>query len=50
MYVKLSLGDLNPGLYPPHLINTYTYEVIIASRVYSGEFSNIWEEVATKKY
>ena len=50
MYVKLSLKNLNPGPYTPHPTNTYTCRIIIASKVCGGVFSNIWEEVATKKY
>ena len=33
MCVKLSLGDLNPGLFPPHPTSTYTCEVTIVPRV-----------------
>ena len=36
MYVKLLLKDLNPGPYPPHPINTYTYGVTIASKMSGG--------------
>ena len=32
--VKLPPGDLNPGLYPPHLTSIYTYKVIIALKVW----------------
>ena len=34
MCVKLPLGDLNPGPYPPHPTSTYTYRVTISSRIY----------------
>ena len=33
MCVKLSLGDLNPGRFPPHHTSTYTYGVITAPSV-----------------
>ena len=36
MYVKLSLENLNLGLYPPHLTNTYNCKVITALRVHGG--------------
>ena len=41
MCVKFSPGDLNPASYPPHPISTYTCEVTITLRVYSGEQQNI---------
>ena len=37
MCVKFSLGDLNPGPYPPHLTCTYTCGVIIAPKICGGE-------------
>ena len=33
MCLKLSLGNLNPGSCPPHLTNTYTCRVTIATRL-----------------
>ena len=36
MYVKLSHGDLNSGLYSPHPISTYTYGVTNAPRMHGG--------------
>ena len=33
MCVKLPPGDLNPGPYPSHPINTYTCGMTIASRM-----------------
>ena len=36
MYVKFSLRNLKPGFYPPHLTNTYTYEVTIILKVCGG--------------
>ena len=41
MRVKLPPRDLNPGPYPSHSINTYTYGVTIASMVCGGEMSNL---------
>ena len=38
--MKLPPKDLNLGPYPPHPTNTYTYGVIIASRV-CGDRNNI---------
>ena len=35
--MKLSFGNLNPSLYPPHLPNTYTCGVTTALRVRSGK-------------
>ena len=37
--MKLLLGDLNPGLCPPHPISTYICEVTIALRVYGSGVS-----------
>ena len=34
--MKLPLGDLNLGHYPPHPTSTYTCEMTIAPRVCSG--------------
>ena len=36
MYVELSFGDLNLDSYLSHHTNTYTCEVIIASKVRGG--------------
>ena len=36
MCVKLPPRDLNPSLYPPHPINTYTCEVTNAPRMCNG--------------
>ena len=36
MCVKLPIGNLNSESYPPHLTNTYTCGVTIASKVYGG--------------
>ena len=38
MCVKLPPRDLNPDLYPPHLISTYTCRVIIAPRSCGGKY------------
>ena len=38
MCVKLPPRDLNPGLYPPHLISTYTCRVTIAPRACGGKY------------
>ena len=34
--VKLSFRDMNHGLYPPHLTNTYIYKVTIALNACNG--------------
>ena len=36
MCVKFPPRDLNPGPYPPHLTNTYTYGVTTAPKVCGG--------------
>ena len=36
MYVKLSLGNLNPDPYSSHSISTYTYRITITSKVRGG--------------
>jgi len=41
---------LEPQPLPSCPTSTYICGVTITSRVCGGEFSNIWEEVATKKY
>ena len=48
MYVKFSPEDLNPNPYLPRPISTYTYGVIITSRVYSGKilsYINDWPKL-----
>ena len=35
--MKLSFGNLNPSLYPPHLTNTYTCGVTTTLRVRNGK-------------
>ena len=37
MCVKLSFGDSNFGLYPPHPTSTYTCAVTIIQRMCSGD-------------
>ena len=36
MCVKLSFGDLNPGIFSPHLTSTYTCRVITVPKICSG--------------
>ena len=36
MCVKLPLGNLNPGPYPPHPTSIYTYGVTIVPRMCGG--------------
>ena len=38
VYVKLSLGGLNPNLYPPHSTSTYTCRVTIAPKVITSSY------------
>ena len=39
MCVKLPPRDLNPGLYPPHLISIYTCRVTIALKACGDKYS-----------
>ena len=41
MCVKLPPEDLNLGLYPPHTISTYTYEVTTTPKVCDGSLGNV---------
>ena len=50
MCVKLSPGDLNPGLCPLHATNTYTCEVTIAPRVCGGTNALIKSTIKCSKY
>ena len=48
MCVKLPPRDLNPGLYPPYPISTYTCEVTITPRV-CGSPKNKFLKTENKK-
>ena len=47
--MKFPLGNLNPGPYPLHPTNTYTYEVTTAPKMHSGKSVDITKKSKTIK-
>jgi len=46
MYVKFLSENLNSGVYHPHLISTYTYEVTITPRVCSSDIEYVCFDIS----